>query len=187
MEIIKLRESCFKIKGKKATMLVDPTCELKNLRAHIVICASKNERSEFLFSSTTSEIKVKGEPVTIFGPGEYEIKQARIFGFREKGETVYKIEMDGLSILYLNRLPEKISEDKIERLGSVEILILPVSCGKAASFLVSQVDPLIVLPTRKEGLEEFLKEEEIEKVEKVSKLTITKEDLPEERRVVVLK
>lgn len=176
MEITKLGEHCFKIKGRQASLLIAPSAELKNLRAHILLLSTRGKVP-----------KIKGEPVVIFGPGEYEVRQVRVLGIKEKGKGVYKIEMDGLSCLYLGDLEEEISEEKVELLGSIDILFLPLKRAKAASFLVSQFEPLIVIPTAEEEVEEFLKEEGIEKVERLSKFTLTKEELPEERRIVILK
>jgi len=188
MEITKLSKSCFRLKGKRAIILINPSTELKNLRAHILLLYSqKNEQGELLFSFKKEIPKLKGEPVVIFGPGEYEIRHVRIFGTKEKGKTIYKIEMNGLSCLYLDGLEEKISEEKVELLSGVDILFLPVKKRKVALSLVSQIEPLIVIPTKDEELEDFLKEEGIMKVDRLSKFTITKEELPEERKIVVLK
>lgn len=188
MEITKLGESCFKIKGKRAIVLINPSPELKNLSAHILLLyPQKKERGEFLLSSKKEIPKLKGEPVVIFGPGEYEIRQVRIFGTKEKEKTIYKIEMNGLSLLYLDGLEEKISEEKVELLSEVDILFLPVGRGKVAFSLVSQLEPLIVIPIKDEGLKDFLKGEGVGKVDRLSKFIITKEELPEERKIVILK
>lgn len=177
MEITKLGQSCFRLKGRRATILIDPPPELKDLTAHILILSSKKGKAS----------KARGEPVLIFGPGEYEIREVRIFGTKEKGKRVYKIEIDGLSLLYLGGLQEKMSEEKVETLNQVDILFLSTGEPKAASTLVSQLEPLIVIPMEEKGVEDFLKEEGVGKVERLSKFTITKEELSEERRIVVLK
>jgi len=176
MEITRLNHSCFRIKGKKAIILIEPDKEIKNLTSQIV-----------LFSKPTDqELKLKGEPVIIYGPGEYEIKQVRILGMRENKTMIYKIKMDGLALLSLNRLPKKISEEKIELLNQPEILFLPVSQPKEAVALIAQLEPLIVIPIEEKGIEDFLKEEETEG-ERLSKLVVTKEELPEERKIIILK
>jgi len=176
MEITRLGKHCFRIKGKRAMILTDPPQDLKNLTAHIL-----------LFSSSATENKVKGEPVVIFGPGEYEIREVIILGIREKQGMFFKIKTDNLSLLYISDLKEKIAEEKIEVLNQVDILFLPIGKPKIASSLVSQLEPLIVIPMEKEGLDEFLKEQEVEKTEKLDKLVVTKDELMGERKIIVLK
>ena len=176
MEITKLGKSCFKIKGKKAIILIEPSLEIKNLMAHIVI---KNDPK--------SKISIKGEPVVIFGPGEYEIREINILGTKETFATIYKIAMDGLSFLYISNLEEKIPEEKVEILNQVDILLLPVDEPKLASSLVSQLEPLVIIPTNEEKVDEFLKEIRIEKAEKMDKFSVSKGELMEERRIVILK
>lgn len=186
MEITKLGDGGFKIKGKKTILLIDPPSDAKNLTAHIVIlCASR--RKDWNESIVDPEIKVKGEPVLIFGPGEYEIREARIFGLKDNKGIIYKIEMDGLSILHLNHLQEKLSEEKVETLGDVDIIFLPLDKPKLASYYLSQLEPLVVIPLEEKGIDGFLKEEGIERVERLSEVVVTKDALPEERKIVVLK
>lgn len=177
MEITKLNKSCFRLKGKKAIILIDPSVEIKNLTVHVLIFSSKPKET----------FKVKGAPVVISGPGEYEVRTVRILGAKEKGKVVYKIVMDGLSLLYLNRVEEKISEENLEFLGSADLLFLPVKRKKLASSLTGQLEPFMIIPTDDEGLEDFVKEEGLKNVEKLRALTITKDELPEDRKVVVLK
>ncbi|MBL7158883.1 MBL fold metallo-hydrolase [Candidatus Microgenomates bacterium] len=175
MEITKLGKNCFRIKGKKAIILIEPSSEIKNLTAHIVI------------TSSTTETQVKGEPVIIFGPGEYEIRGITILGFREKFGKFYKIDGDGFSVLYVSDLQENIPEEKLEIFNHVDILLLPVGKPKIASALVSELEPTMIILTDEEKVEEFLKEVGTEKVEKLDKLVFTKEELPEERKIVLLK
>ena len=175
MEITKLGENCFKIKGKKAIILIEPSSEIKNLTAHIMI------------TSSTKKVQVKGEPVIIFGPGEYEIREVTILGLREKFGGFYKIDGDGFSVLYVNDLQEKIPEEKLELFNHVDILLLSTNKPKTASDLVSQLEPAVIIPTNEEKIGEFLKEVGIEKTEKLDKFVITKGELPEERKIVILK
>lgn len=176
MEITRLEKNGFKIKGRKAIILADPHDKLKSLTVQVIISSSNQVLP-----------KVKGEPVIIFGPGEYEIRGVRIWGFQEKKEVFFKIEIDNLFLLYLNHLSEKISEEKIEALGDVDILFLPIKKPKLATLYISQLDPFVVIPIENQGVDQFLKEEGINQIEKVGKYVVSKGDLPEERKVVVLK
>ena len=176
MEITKPGKNCFRIKGKKAIILIEPSSEIKNLTAHIIIS-----------SSLEKSLQLKGEPVVIFGPGEYEIMEINILGIKEKFATIYKIAMDNLSLLYIENLEEKIPEEKVEVLNQVDILLLPASKSKVASSLVSQLEPSVIIPTDEEKFDEFLKEIGIEKAEKMGKFIVSKGELTEERKVIKLK
>lgn len=174
MEIKKISQGCFKIKGKKAIILVQPKKELKNIKAHILISASEEETP-----------KVRGEPLKIFGPGEYEAKGTRILGRRREGTKFYEIKTDGLSLLYFSEIDKNYFQEKHYFLSQADVLFLPVKNFKLASLIINDIEPLVVIPTKEEGLEEFLKERK-EEVERLDKLVITKEELPEERKIVVL-
>lgn len=186
MEISRLGETSFKIKGKKGIILVDPAPELKDLTAHVVFFSSETIRDR-IRPEFGSEIKIRGEQVIIFGPGEYEIREMRIFGLKEKEKNFYRLEVDDLSLVYLGFLKEKIADEKLELLNQVDILFLSVVKAKLAVSLMAQLGPAVVIPIEDKGIEEFLKEEGIQEVEQVRKFVVSKGELPEERKVVILK
>lgn len=210
MDIYFYGQACFKLKGKSATVFVDPYKEEftglklpKDLSANLALSTHDHDDHNNLDAITDAVLKIAG-------PGEYEVNGVSVVGVStfhdgEKGaqrgrNTVYNISMDGLNIVHLGDLGEKLSEEQIEEIGSTDILLVPVGSvytidAKAASDVVSQLEPRIVIPMHYglpglkfelEPLENFLKEMGFENVEAQPKLSITKDKLPAELQVVVL-
>ncbi len=148
---------------------------------------------------------ISGEPFEIFDPGEYDIKSVTITGIPLKQEdkyvTVFLIESEDMRILNLTHIKDfNMSEDEIEALGEIDILILPVGgntvmSASGASKVVNEIEPKIVIPSHYkmpgliidvDAMDKFIKEMGGKK-EEMEKLTVKKKDLPEEgTKVVVL-
>lgn len=198
MEIEFLGLSCFLIKstgedGKEIKVLVDPFFEdfektPNSLEADILVL-SQNKKPP----------KTKGMPFLIDRAGEYEIRGVFVQGVRSKGNTVYLIETEGISLCYLNSLSkEDITADIMEKIGDIDVLMVSVggSLGsEEAADVISQIEPRIVLPmdyqipglkTKKGKLEDFLKAFGVEKPEILKKLKIKSDRLPEETEVIIL-
>ncbi len=209
MDITHLGHSSFRIRGRQATLVTDPFSpadtglKFPKVEADIVTISHQHKDH--------NEVSLVGGTPQIFsGPGEYETKGVKVLGIStfhdaEKGakrgrNTVFQIQMDGVTILHLGDLGEKLTTEQVETLMGVDILMLPVGGvysldGKMAAEVVSQLEPLVVIPMHYQvpGLkfellppENFLKEMGKEDIKPQPKLTITKDKLPEEMTVVVL-
>lgn len=211
MEITYLGHSSFKIRGKLATIVTDPYDNdftglkfPKHVSADIVSIShdhkDHNEKSQ-----------IEGEFITVVGPGEYEIKGVGIIGLavfhdskngQERGRnTIYRFDIDGLTIVHLGDLGHILDAEEIEHLDGVDILMVPVG-GTAtidthqAAEIIKEIEPSIVIPMHYgrpdlkfkdlRPVEDFLKEIGKEGVAPQPKLVITKDKLPEELQVVVL-
>lgn len=210
MDIFWHGQACFKIKAKSATIVIDPfdpeATHLKlpkDLAADIVLQTHQHSDHNFLAG-------VSGDPISIQGPGEYEVHGVSIVGVQtyhdknqgqERGKnTIYNLQVDGLSIVHLGDLGHLLTEEQITALGSSDILLVPVGGfytidAKEASEVVAQLEPRIIIPMHYslEGhnpnlstVDNFLKEMGVENVSPQPKLTITKDKLPDEPQVVVL-
>lgn len=208
MEITHLGHACFRLRGKTATLILDPFSEEIGLKMPKVSADAVLITHKHFDHSDIS--KVEGYRVLIEGPGEYEVGGAQIIGIpafhdkskgQERGKvTLYQIKMDGLSLVHLGDLGEKLSDQQIEELNGVDILMIPVGGiftidPPTASEVVTQLDPKIVIPMHYlvPGLKSnllplgnFLKEMGKEDTKPQSKLVITKDKLPEEMEVAVL-
>lgn len=210
MDIYFYGQACFKLKGKTATVFIDPYKEEftglklpKDLSATVAVSTHDHDDHNNLDSITDSELKISG-------PGEYEVGGVSITGVAtyhdtEKGaqrgkNTVYNISVDGLNIVHLGDLGEKLTEEQIDEIGSTDILLVPVGSvytidAKVASDVVSQLEPRIVIPMHYalpglkfelEPVENFLKEMGFDSAEPQPKLSVTRDKLPTELQVVVL-
>lgn len=210
MDIYFYGQACFRLKGKTASVLVDPYKEdftglklPKDLSANVALSTHNHDDHNNLDAVTGANLKITG-------PGEYEIDGVSVMGvstFHDKEEgsqrgrnTVYNITIDGLNIVHLGDLGHTLSESAIEEIGATDILLVPVGGvytieSKTAADVVAQLEPKIVIPMHYklpnlkfelDPLENFLKEMGFEKAEAQPKLSITKDKLPDELQVVVL-
>ena len=153
---------------------------------------------------------ISGSPKVIKGPGEYEIGGVMIIGMAtfhdaEKGgqrgkNTVYLVEMDGISICHLGDLGHVLTTEQVEEIGDVDVLLLPVG-GVAtidaamATQVMRQLEPKAVVPMhyktpaisrQLDPVEKFLKEMGIEQMEPRPKLSLTRSNMPLSPQVFLL-
>jgi len=208
MEINWLGHSCFRLKGKQATVITDPYppdlgYSLGKPTAHIVTVSHQH-----LGHSYTQGIN--GEPRLVTGPGEYEIHGVLISGIatfhdRERGQqrgknTVYVIEVDEISVCHLGDLGHVLTAEQVEEIDDVDVLLLPVGGvstinASIAAEIVRQVEPKAVIPMHYkteaisrelEPVGRFLKEIGVQQIDSQPKLSFTRSSLPASTQVFLL-
>ena len=151
-----------------------------------------------------------GEPRIIKGPGEYEISGILIIGIAtfhdtQRGQvrgknTVYVMEIDGVSVCHLGDLGHVLTAAQVEELGDVDVLLLPVGGvttinAPTAAEVVRVLEPKVVLPMhyqtpalkwQLEPVTRFLKEIGVTQVEPKPKLSFTRTSLPDGTNVFLL-
>jgi L-ascorbate metabolism protein UlaG (beta-lactamase superfamily) len=209
MEITWLGHSCFRIRGKEATLLTDPYdgsigYSLGKPKANIVTSSHSHPGHGFTSG-------VGGAPRIVHGPGEYEVSGVFITGIgtfhdaekgRERGgNTIYLIEMEDMTLCHLGDLGHPLSSEQVEETSGVEVLLVPVGGlstidASQAAETVRLLQPRIVIPMhfqtaalrfQLEPVDKFLREMGLKAdVPAQPKLSITKAGLPDETQVVVL-
>lgn len=208
MEITWLGHSCFKIRGKQTTIITDPYSpdlgySLGKLNASIVTVSHQHPGHSFTAG-------VGGDPKAITGPGEYEISNVLVIGvatFHDEdrgkirgGNTAYLIEIDEISVCHLGDLGHVLTDEQVEELGNVDVLLVPVGGvstidSQVAAEIVRQLEPKAVIPmhyktpalSRKlEPVEAFLKEMGADNITPQAKLSLTKSSLPISTQVFLL-
>lgn len=144
------------ISTKKLDAVIDPKLSLVGLKDLSVKEALElATEARFLTGSSDAELSLEG-------PGDYELGPFSIHGVAaqchidtpdtEKLSTAYRIEVGDVRIAVLGNIDPKLSEDQLEGIGMVDILILPVGGGgytldaTSAASLVRQIDPKVVIP-----------------------------------------
>lgn len=212
MVIRYLGHSAFRLKGSTASVITDPFdsravgMQFPRTSAEIVTVSHAH-------SDHNQVSSVGGDPFVIIGPGEYEVKGVRIHGITtfhdqeqgaKRGENIiYLFTIDSINLLHCGDLGHKLSEEQLEHLGNVDILLIPVGGvftvdPAEAAAITAQIEPKIVIPmhyhTQKlnqasfgqlAGMEKFLAELGKEDVVRTDKLVIAESSLPEEMEVVV--
>jgi len=196
MTIYYLGHASFKVKGKDATLVIDPYDPQMGKtfpkQSDIDIVLTSHGHYDHHYTEGIS-----GDFHHVDGPGEYDIKNVTIngiFSYHDKSKgserginTIYCIDLEGVRLCHLGDLGDVLTEDQIEKIGAIDILFIPVG-GKytidaaEAAKVIAQVGPSIAIPMHygntKLGLDDvsvFLKEMGVEK-EVVKTLKVTKED-----------
>lgn len=117
MEIAILPGNSLKIKGKQATLLVDPGEKNKTISDGTLLLGTRT--STVLFNEELG--------VVLQGAGEYEVKGMKITGFRVEGDVMYTVSVDGLSVFVGKvtsaiKAKDKLHEHDVVVLQSDEVL-----------------------------------------------------------------
>lgn len=213
MEIWHLGHSSFKIKGKNVTLVTDPFdpdflgIKFPNVEANVVTISHDHK-------DHNNSSAVFGHPVVLKGPGEYEVGGAKIKGFKschddksgkERGDnTIFQITIDGINILHLGDIGQKLENEKIEKIKTPDILFIPIGGTytideKTASEVITQLEPSIIVPmhykvekgneeffSKLSSLESFLKIMGKENISPQPKMTISKDKIPQETEIIIL-
>jgi L-ascorbate metabolism protein UlaG (beta-lactamase superfamily) len=210
MTITWFGQSCFRIECKEGSILIDPFDKAIGLKPprikdDVVLVTHPH------FDHDNIEA-ADGETFVITNPGEYEIKNIHVQGipsFHDKSQgserglnTIYRIKAEDMVLCHLGDFGEgKLSDEQVEAVGDVDILIVPVGGhftidAKEAIEIISQVEPKIVIPMHYqvpgltikelEGPEKFIKELGLTP-ETTDKFKIASKTLPiEEMKLVML-
>lgn len=144
------------IATKQTTIVVDPKLSLIGLK-DLPVKGNVEIATEPRFVIENPEARL-----VIESPGDFEIGDFSVSGTAatrhidtesdEKIATIYRIEVDDVRIALLGNIAPKLSEDQLESLGVVDILIIPVGGGgytldaSSAAALTRQIDPKVAIP-----------------------------------------
>lgn len=156
MEIAYHGGNCVSLTAKKVRVVIDDNLGQIGLNS-VSAKASINVYTQERLATGT-----KTDGFVINSPGEYEVAAVSVLGFSAKAHTdheeesnsiVYRIVMGGLMVGVLGHIDPKLTDEQLERLGMVDVLIVPVGGmgytldGKSAAKLVKSIEPKIVIPT----------------------------------------
>ena len=208
MDLTWLGHACFRLRGREGVVLTDPPDPksghaIPRTEATLVTMSHDHAGHASLRS-------VAGEPVVLRGPGEYEVHEVLVTGLgsfhdEEKGavrgrNTVFAIRLDDLVICHLGDLGHALAAADIEKLGDVDIALVPI-CGPdinlsaaRAAEVVQQLEPKVVVPMSYDPDDKkkdtpymrLLHELGVKDLEVVSKLSVTRSTLPDNLQVVAL-
>ncbi|HJX03817.1 MAG TPA: MBL fold metallo-hydrolase [Dehalococcoidia bacterium] len=208
MDITWLGHSCFRLKGKEAVLITDPCSpdtgyNAAKQKADIVTISHAH------IDHAYTDL-IEGDYRSIDKPGEYEVKGVFITGMPSTGNmegeggpsknTVFTIEMDGITFCHTGDIDHALSSREIEEIGNVGILLLPVGGistidSNTAAELVRSMSPGIVIPMHYktplekgnlEPLDRFLKKMGIKEITSQQKLNINRATFAENTQIIVL-
>lgn len=194
MDITFYGKGCFSFKDKKATVVTDPVFDGKE--------PAKLPNADIMtFSNETLKeaANVPDNALVFDWPGEYESGSIYIEGIQDENtsnpNSIYCYRFPEISICYLGKVSDKLTEETLEKIGNIDVLIVPVGNAdaldaKKALEVVEQIDPRAVVPmyyqtedSEKEltGVEPFLEVMGKKDAETVSNLSVTKSSLSDDK------
>lgn len=197
--------NCVVASGKQARIVIDDN--LAELGAKSV-----TREGDIALLTASHEQPAPGVKLLIDQPGEYEVAGVSVYGISARGHmdeegkktaTMYKLVAEDLSILVTGHIYPELSDDQLEAIGMVDVMIVPVGGngytldGIGALKLIKKVEPKLVIPTHyddprlnfdvpQQTLEQALKSLAMEPKETVAKLKLKPADLGEVTQLVVL-
>ncbi|MBU0668137.1 MBL fold metallo-hydrolase [Patescibacteria group bacterium] len=151
MDIIWHGNSCFTIKTKSATAIINPYREEKGfklpaLKGALTIITGSSEGNDNLKA-------VQGETKVIDWPGEYEVSGIVLTAKKSQGEKGFFFTMvgDDTRICYMEDTGKDITDELVESIGDVDILLISVG-GTAgagpemAHKIVEEIEPRCIIP-----------------------------------------
>ncbi|MEO6109403.1 MAG: MBL fold metallo-hydrolase [Candidatus Saccharimonadales bacterium] len=148
--------NCVVLTTKSASIVVDPKLSIVglkdyNLKGDIELATE----ARFALNSENARLSIEG-------PGEYGVADFDIHGIAAQRHldtdkdplisTIYRIEIGELRVAVLGNIYEKLSDEQLEEIGLIDILILPVGGNgytldaTGAATITRQIDPKAVFP-----------------------------------------
>ncbi len=210
MDISWLGHSCFRIRGSRATVVTDPYSKdlgysLGKPTARIVTVSHDHPGHNYV-----EGVGGQPKPRVVNRPGEYEIGDVLIIGIatfhdgdggKKRGKNiVYLMEIDEVAVCHLGDLGHVLTNEQIEDIGNVDVLLLPVGGvstinAPMAAEVVRQLEPKVIIPMHYktpalkwelEPVDRFLKEIGAKQVNSQPKLSVSKSNLPLSSQVFLL-
>jgi L-ascorbate metabolism protein UlaG (beta-lactamase superfamily) len=205
MELQYLGANCVRLSTKKAVVVIDDN--LVDLGAKPITKAGDIALYTMAHGEPAADVKL-----TLDQPGEYEVSDVSIKGIParahidEPGQetaTMYQIVMEDVRVGVLGHIYPDLSNDQLEALGMIDVLIIPVGGNgftldpAGALKLIKAIEPKIVIPAHydekglnypvpQQTLEDALKSLSMEPRETVAKLKVKAGELAETTQLIVL-
>ena len=159
MEIKYIAHSSFIIKTKNAIVVTDPFANSigfkfpKTVADIVTISHNHDDHSNIA--------GIEDDPVVLDWPGEFEVKSVAIRGIStfhddengaKRGKNImYKIISEGINILHCGDLGQDLNDDVVEKIGTVDVLLIPVGGHSSidpqvAMRIAKKIEPAIVIP-----------------------------------------
>lgn len=141
---------------KQAKIITDPKLSLVGLKDESTKGAIE------LAAEARFALNAEDATLNLEGPGEYGVANFDIKGVAAQrhldtedqplASTMYRIEANDIRVGLIGNIYEKVSEEQLEALGVLDVLIIPVGGNgytldaTAAATITRQIDPKAVIP-----------------------------------------
>lgn len=155
MEIQYYGANGLKFSTKKSVIMVDPQSDITSIKIDL------KKANAVLATQLSLRPDDTAEAFVIDGPGEYEFEDYSVRGIAaqphtastgDKSATMYWISPGDVRVLVAGHIDAKLSEEQLEAIGVVDVLVIPVggngytldAVGAAA--VTRAIEPKIVIP-----------------------------------------
>ena len=198
--------NCIVISDRQARIVVDDN--LAELGAKSV----SKEGDIALFTQAHTGALAPSPKLMIDQPGEYEVSGVSIYGIAarahideegKKTATMYKLIVDDTSILITGHIYPELTDDQLETIGTVDVMVVPVGGngytldGVGALKLIKKIEPKLIIPTHfddsslkfpvpQQPLDQCLNALAMEPKETIAKLKLKASEVGDVTQLVVL-
>lgn len=160
-----------KLKGKKASFIVDPSSELPKTSSDAIILSNGYDNIDIS--------RVTDSRIVINGAGGYEVGGAKISAAKTPKGILYKLSIDGISIILGSA-----TDVKMEGFNACSVAVVNAGNDFNESFVTALEPKITVLHGEKKT--DAARALGAQGLTEVSKISIAKDKLPEKMEVVVL-
>ncbi len=197
--------NCLVLSNKQARIIIDDT--LAELGGKAV-----TRDGDICLFTVAHPSSMPGAKITIDMPGEYEVNGVNIYGLQTRAHTdeekarsatMYKITVGDTKVLVTGHVFPKFSETKLEDIGLVDVMCVPVGGhgytldAVGALQIIKQVEPKLVilthyadkdlkLPVPQQPLDEVLKTLGMEPKETTKKLQLKVAEMTDTTQLIIL-
>ncbi len=210
MDITWLGHACIRVRTHQTALVMDPCdkssgFDIGRPTADIVTVSNPGPQHSHVRG-------VRGDPITIQGPGEYEIGGVQITGVSTylappeenapaERNIAFVVESEDLQLVHVGGLGVPLTAEQIEQLSSADVLVLPIGGGstldaEAAARVVRALEPSLVIPVHypvngtgdgaQEALQKFVTSVGLEPAEPLPRASINRRGLGDTLRLLLL-
>ena len=202
MDIVWFGKSAIRLKNKKGALVCNPCPktkyeDMKRPVANAITLSSSDPTQSYTKG-------VKGNPLVVDVPGEFEIAGMQIQGCplvysKDEISVMFLIEMDSVRILHLGKQINDENFSKIEQFDNIDVLLYPINKNKDEnsvdiSKIIRTLEVKVIIPIdynkkKKEDvqtLETFNKSLGLQIESGEDKISIKKSELSDKSKSVVL-
>jgi L-ascorbate metabolism protein UlaG (beta-lactamase superfamily) len=155
MELQYFGANCLKFSTKKSVVVVDPSSDITKLKVDLKKVNTILVTQPTLMPDSTEKVFV------VDGPGEYEFEDYAVKGIPaqshtaasgDKSATMYVVSSNDVRVLVLGHVDPKLSEEQLESIGIVDVVIVPVGGtgytldAHEAANVIRAIEPKLVVP-----------------------------------------
>lgn len=164
MDISYIGHSCFRLRGKTGTVIMDPFVNsgkmvLPKLSADLVTASHQHEDHNAV--DKVGATSKRDKPFIIDAPGEYEVGEISVFGIpsyhdsekgAERGRNImFVVRLDNITVGHLGDLGHLLTASQVDALGKLDVLCIPVGGvytidAKQAIETIKMIEPSYVIP-----------------------------------------